>query len=206
MIFRLLPCWPCLPRLLFQCGRRAGQGAQATAKGLSQRALVQRQHQCCRGNAVTRVKRIARHPAQGCPGLPARWQHAVRHGHGLLPPDRDGVMVSVLKRYRTDRCQRTGPHAGIAHHKPHSTVHHAIKRTLSIIQHHDRMTGRAITHPMGMGADRKAGQTKGDTRRQPPHHGSLPCRVAGVIPTIVWPDSRGTHRFKNVIHRMQTIL
>ncbi len=28
----------------------------------------------------------------------------------------------------------------------------------------------------------------------------------GMIPTIVWPDSRGTHRFKNVIHRMQTIL
>ncbi|OUI79686.1 transposase [Acetobacter tropicalis] len=27
-----------------------------------------------------------------------------------------------------------------------------------------------------------------------------------LIPTIVWPDSRGTHRFKNVIHRMQTIL
>ncbi|WP_019086876.1 YciE/YciF ferroxidase family protein [Komagataeibacter europaeus] len=27
-----------------------------------------------------------------------------------------------------------------------------------------------------------------------------------IIPTIVWPDSRGTHRFKNVIHRMQTIL
>ena len=30
--------------------------------------------------------------------------------------------------------------------------------------------------------------------------------IAIVIPTIVWPDSRGTHRFKNVIHRMQTIL
>ncbi|KON62836.1 maltose/maltodextrin import ATP-binding protein MalK [Komagataeibacter europaeus] len=27
-----------------------------------------------------------------------------------------------------------------------------------------------------------------------------------IIPTIVWPDSRGTHRVKNVIHRMQTIL
>ena len=30
--------------------------------------------------------------------------------------------------------------------------------------------------------------------------------LVGLIPTIVWPDSRGTHRFKNVIHRMQTIL
>lgn len=28
----------------------------------------------------------------------------------------------------------------------------------------------------------------------------------GLIPTIVWLDSRGTHRFKNVIHRMLTIL
>lgn len=27
-----------------------------------------------------------------------------------------------------------------------------------------------------------------------------------IIPTIVWLDSRGTHRFKNVIHRMLTIL
>ncbi|WP_242501366.1 cryptochrome/photolyase family protein [Komagataeibacter xylinus] len=27
-----------------------------------------------------------------------------------------------------------------------------------------------------------------------------------LIPTIVWSDSRGTHRVKNVIHRMQTIL
>ncbi|NHO57475.1 YceI family protein [Acetobacter lambici] len=66
-----------------------------------------------------------------------------------------------------------------------------------------KLSMRGQTHPLTFDV---AMHFTGNTLTQIQSDATFDQRQWGVIPTIVWPDSRGTHRFKNVIHRMLTIL